>query len=179
MSNKPSYAVVASSPTKNVPGQAGHGPAEGSSGSRQDAPPPYSAPHHPTQPHQTLLPPQTQSYQGQVEQGYTGQATGAGWSQPPPGVARSRALRRFWVAFFYAWAIWILVGLLIGGGISDVNNTPHRHGHWDKHGDWRDDRPIGTYGSVGGGVGAGEDHAQLSVVDSLDSEIVEQVWVRQ
>jgi hypothetical protein len=34
-----------------------------------------------------------------------------------------------------------MASLLIGGGISDVeNNPPGRSGHWDKHGKWHDDR---------------------------------------
>lgn len=29
---------------------------------------------------------------------------------------------------------------IIGGGVSDMSNEPvGRHGHWDKHGDWRND----------------------------------------
>ncbi|OCF38751.1 hypothetical protein I317_07456 [Kwoniella heveanensis CBS 569] len=170
MSNtKPTYAaIVNSDSTSAESGVAGAGstavkggsPATAASGGGagagpSDAPPPYSAPSHPaqhqrqTQPHQTILPPPRQPqvfYTGQhLEPGFVNGAGGAGagspWVQPPPHVAKSRAIRRFWGAFFWAWVIWILVGLLIGGGISDVNSAPpHRHGHWDKHGDWHDDR---------------------------------------
>jgi hypothetical protein len=42
-----------------------------------------------------------------------GQVT-TGWSAPPtPQVARSRAIRRFWMAFLYAWLIWVFVGYVI------------------------------------------------------------------
>ena len=42
--------------------------------------------------------------------------------------------------------------LIIGGGISDVQNAPMgRHGHWDKHGQWKADKTY-TYISDDGKV---------------------------
>ncbi|WWD21196.1 hypothetical protein CI109_105680 [Kwoniella shandongensis] len=139
MSNKPSYAAVAApgptpaaasapAPGKNAGGQASQsGPS--------DAPPPYSAPSasHQTFPHQTILPQQANpSLESANEEGI--------WIQPTAAVARSRALKRFWLAFLWAWLIWIAIGLIIGGGVSDVETNPSgRHGHWDKHGEWHND----------------------------------------
>ncbi|WVW79611.1 hypothetical protein I302_101580 [Kwoniella bestiolae CBS 10118] len=140
MSNKPSYAaIVSNSSTKSngqgsIPQSAGAGAGVGPS----DAPPPYTEPHIP---HQTLLPP-PQQQQRQYPQDVESNQTSNGWTPPPSyAVARSRALKRFWTAFFWAWLIWIFVGLLIGGGVSDISNDRSRghHGHWDKHGDWHDD----------------------------------------
>ncbi|WVF65303.1 hypothetical protein IAT40_000027 [Kwoniella sp. CBS 6097] len=175
MSNKPTYAAIvhnnsssgggggvksdssaAVGATSGFGSGSGGGVGPGSGAGPSDAPPPYSAPTHPAQPHQTILPPPTpQQQQHRVSyyrHGHADEAalvSGQGWVQPPANVAKSRALRRFWVAFFWAWVIWVLVGLLIGGGISDVNGAPpHRHGHWDKHGDWHGD-------SVNDGVNQG------------------------
>ncbi|KAK1922809.1 hypothetical protein DB88DRAFT_496340 [Papiliotrema laurentii] len=140
--SKPSYAAVAASPPKDS-----HQP---------DAPPPYSGPstlhphagqaqhphpgqhaqHHPSyQTGHVYLPGQAESQGFNPHQAWT----------PPPSleVARSRALRRFWVAFFWAWAIWILIGLMIGGGVSDIEHEPMgRHGHWGKHGRWHEDSAV-------------------------------------
>lgn len=33
-----------------------------------------------------------------------------------------------------------ILSFIIGGGVSDMKGAPMgRHGHWDKHGDWRND----------------------------------------
>lgn len=29
--------------------------------------------------------------------------------------------------------------MVIGGGVSDIEDSPGGHGHWDKHGRWRED----------------------------------------
>ncbi|WWC90974.1 uncharacterized protein L201_005913 [Kwoniella dendrophila CBS 6074] len=148
MSNKPTYAAIVNSdtPTKSSNSNSGIG---SSGAGPSDAPPPYTAPSHNAQiPHQTILPPSDQqqqqqqlqrSYQNDVESSHHNQN---GWTPPPSyAVARSRALKRFWLAFFWAWLIWIFIGLLIGGGVSDISNDNSRghHGHWDKHGEWHDD----------------------------------------
>jgi hypothetical protein len=41
--------------------------------------------------------------------------------------------------------------LIIGGGVSDIEGTPRGgHGHWDKHGEWREGDWFGsTRGVVG------------------------------
>ncbi|KAK8844144.1 hypothetical protein IAR55_006938 [Kwoniella newhampshirensis] len=137
MSNKPSYAAVAAPGTVKSSGPSGP-PAP------SDAPPPYSEPsasHQPhyTIPHQTILPQQAHpALESGVGAGSSGETEQ--WIQPTAAVAKSRALKRFWLAFFWAWMIWILVGLIIGGGVSDVESNPTgRHGHWDKHGEWHGD----------------------------------------
>ncbi|ORY28831.1 hypothetical protein BCR39DRAFT_505773 [Naematelia encephala] len=133
--SKPSYAAVVAAPGK--PSGSDVTPAQNNG----EAPPPFAdTPGPSSAPHQTLLPPQHHP-ETQAQLGWT----------PPASmqVARARALRRFWVAFFWAWAIWILIGLIIGGGVNDVNSEPvGRHGHWDRNGDWHDDRQ-GV--SIGGG----------------------------
>ncbi|WRT69309.1 uncharacterized protein IL334_006293 [Kwoniella shivajii] len=142
MSNKPSYAaIVSNSPPKSSAIISG----ASTTGGPSDAPPPYSEPnqHHNPIPHQTVLPPPTQHQQrNDIESASHGHGT-VGWSPPPSyAVARSRALRRFWLAFLWAWLIWIFVGLLIGGGVSDISNdpSPGHHGHWDKNGEWHNDK---------------------------------------
>ncbi|KAK4685556.1 hypothetical protein P7C73_g4591, partial [Tremellales sp. Uapishka_1] len=129
---KPSYAAVAASHQ-----------AEPSASSSTDAPPPYTAPpaEHGQNPHQTLLPPQNN---GQAEEGYMVSFHNT-WTPPPnDAVAKARALRRFWGAVVWAFAIWFLLGLLLGGGISDAAQNPSgRKGHWNKHGEWKgDDRVV-------------------------------------
>ncbi|WVQ92979.1 hypothetical protein IAU59_000041 [Kwoniella sp. CBS 9459] len=197
MSNKPTYAAIVNhaTPDSGVSAQApasAPAPALGAKGDQavalgaasssvtgagpSDAPPPYSAPSHPAapqnQPHQTILPPPQHYQQHHLdpESGLVSQEQQQqGWVQPPANVAKSRALRRFWGAFFWAWVIWILVGMLIGGGISDVNSAPpHRHGHWDKHGDWHGDNvDVGVSASGGGGGGIGGDHGAYMSTPTL------------
>ena len=90
-----------------------------------------------------------------------------GWTAPPtPQVAKARAIRRFWVSFMWAWLIWIAFGyvpplidsivtdvrFIVGGGVADVGNEPvGRHGHWDKHGEWRGDSVGYSWFGYGGG----------------------------
>jgi len=114
----------------------------GPSGSQPPAPQPVPVPH---------------AHQNHLESGPPvgghGQIT-TGWTPPPtPQVAKARAIRRFWVSFMWAWLIWVAFGyvvfhdndgfiaddrFIVGGGVADVGNEPMgRHGHWDKHGEWR------------------------------------------
>ncbi|CAD6567166.1 MAG: hypothetical protein TREMPRED_003355 [Tremellales sp. Tagirdzhanova-0007] len=126
--------VIAATPAKQSSEQGGSGQGDA-------PPPPYSEPS--ALPHQTQLPPQTLQIQypspDQLESSPLTRADG--WIPPPSlAVARSRAIRRFWMAFFWAWLVWICIGMVIGGGVSDVGSNPvGRHGHWDKNGRWRED----------------------------------------
>ncbi|WVN87823.1 uncharacterized protein L203_103018 [Cryptococcus depauperatus CBS 7841] len=150
MSNKPSYAAVTASSPKHDLGQQQESPGS-STAKPSDAPPPYdgpvgaSKPPHGNMPDNPMHQQQQQqgfishphSHPGQVEQcpAFQGQ-----WIPPSESVAKSRALRRFWSAFIWGWVIWIAIGLLIGGGFSDMEHNPlGRHGHWDKHGEWHND----------------------------------------
>ncbi|KAL7421015.1 hypothetical protein Q5752_003899 [Cryptotrichosporon argae] len=48
--------------------------------------------------------------------------------------ARGAALRRFWGAVGVAWLVWLMAGLVLGGGIADASRArvPHKHRHdWD------------------------------------------------
>lgn len=41
---------------------------------------------------------------------------------------------------------------IVGGGVADVGNEPvGRHGHWDKHGEWRGDAVGYSWFGYGGG----------------------------
>ncbi|OCF78876.1 hypothetical protein I204_00820 [Kwoniella mangroviensis CBS 8886] len=157
MSNKPSYAAIVSNSPPKSDRQGPQGGVEGA-GARagpSDAPPPYTEPGHPhpssSIPHQTILPSPPAQQQRYIQDVESHQSS-SGWTPPPSyAVARSRALKRFWMAFFWAWLIWIFVGLLIGGGVSDISNDRSRghHGHWDKHGDWHDDNGKVYFEDVG------------------------------
>ncbi|WVQ81337.1 hypothetical protein IAT38_003460 [Cryptococcus sp. DSM 104549] len=163
MSGKPSYAAVAAaSPTKQTDeqqpeeSQTTAADNEGHAAGPSDAPPPYTNippkipppmpcnmpvnPAYRQAPHAQGQHFHNQHYRSAEHHGLP--PLGAeGWVQPPPDVAKARAQRRFWGAFFWAWVIWLLLGMMIGGGVSDVeNNPPGRHGHWDKHGEWHDDK---------------------------------------
>ncbi|EIW67115.1 hypothetical protein M231_03750 [Tremella mesenterica] len=113
-----------------------------SSSEQGDAPPPYSGPSQPIYPaptahHPPLGPSSASAAEAGVPEG--------GWEAHNMRMARSRAIRRFWGAMFWAWVIWILVGFIIGGGVSDVSSAPMgRHGHWDNDGHWVPD-PVYTY----------------------------------
>lgn len=140
MSNKPTYAAVVSSPPKDTPLTPQH-EGEGPSGS-SDAPPPCmssgspcplfslqgwhglsywllvvsddghqpkSQPTIPSQNHPSIH--QHINNANAAEQG--GLIAGE-WVPPPPQVAKSRALRRFWGAFFWGWVIWIVIGWVFG-----------------------------------------------------------------
>ncbi|GFZ47054.1 hypothetical protein JCM24511_04795 [Saitozyma sp. JCM 24511] len=154
--NKPTYAAVAAKspdahdehehlaeapPSYDASVAKVQVPDTGSSSTSAGGPPPsgpqivyhvvpqghHVHPHHHHHADQPSMP-------GQAEQGGL-------VGRPSPEVARARAMRRFWSAFFVAWAIWIFLGLLIGGGASDVSrNPPGRHGHWDNNGEWHEDR---------------------------------------
>lgn len=132
MSNKGTYAAVVANGSSSKPDDP---PVE--------APPPYSGPSQP-QP-QTHVPASLPRPADTESAGLISEVTRL-------QQARSRALRRFWGAMLWAWIIWILAGLIIGGGISDVQNAPvGRHGHWDKHGRWKADKTY-TYISDDGKV---------------------------
>ncbi|ORX39364.1 hypothetical protein BD324DRAFT_619399 [Kockovaella imperatae] len=97
-----------------------------------EAPPPYSGPSQvstrPLQP-------------SQLESQPVAHASHEHWI-PPANLAqaRSRAMRRFWMAFFWAWVIYVGLAVILGGGMSDMRHAPMgRHGHWDKHGKWHED----------------------------------------
>lgn len=46
-----------------------------------------------------------------------------GWAPPPtPQVARSRAIRRFWISFAYAWLIYVFVGYVLSRLLSPVHH---------------------------------------------------------
>lgn len=136
MSNKPTYAAVVSSPPKDThfaPQNEGEGPS-GSS----DAPPPCMSSRFPLssfslqgwyglsywrlvtsddghQPKsQPTITPQNQSlihqHPNNANAAEQGGLTAGEWVPPPPHVAKSRALRRFWGAFFWGWVIWIVIG---------------------------------------------------------------------
>ncbi|WWC63779.1 uncharacterized protein I303_106384 [Kwoniella dejecticola CBS 10117] len=162
MSNKPTYAAIVNphtdtSSTSNSKGNGNSGISSSvnTTGGPSDAPPPYTEPSHNQNPgaipHQTILPPPPQ-HQRDLESASASASARAtnGWTPPASyAVARSRALKRFWSAFLWAWLIWIGIGLLIGGGVSDISNDESRghHGHWDKHGDWHNDKGGVYFGS--------------------------------
>ncbi|ODN97314.1 hypothetical protein L198_03877 [Cryptococcus wingfieldii CBS 7118] len=97
--------------------------------------------HSTNKPQPQAMPPQRQPQQHPTQSAHPEQGPVAHgeWVQPPDHVVRSRALRRFWTAFFWAWLIWTVIGLIIGGGVSDVENNRH----WHKHQKW--DKPPGSY----------------------------------
>ncbi|TYJ59093.1 hypothetical protein B9479_000082 [Cryptococcus floricola] len=97
--------------------------------------------HSTNKPQPQAMPPQRQLQQHPTQSAHPEQGPVAHgeWVQPPDHVVRSRALRRFWTAFFWAWLIWTVIGLIIGGGVSDVENNRH----WHKHQKW--DKPPGSY----------------------------------
>lgn len=73
--------------------------------------------------------------------------TAGEWVPPPPHVAKSRALRRFWGAFFWGWVIWIVIGAVIGGGVADAeSNRPSKHqDRIGVHQEWVDEATIPGY----------------------------------
>ncbi|WWC72866.1 uncharacterized protein I206_106830 [Kwoniella pini CBS 10737] len=149
MSNKPTYAAIVNPNTASKSGESGNGRI-GSSSGPSDAPPPYTEPSHNQIPHQTILPPSSSHQQQGQSWDIESARLSNGWTPPPSyAVARSRALKRFWSAFFWAWLIWICIGLLIGGGVSDISHDESRghHGHWDKNGDWHNDKGGVSFGN--------------------------------
>lgn len=81
----------------------------------------------PSIPHQTILPPQPQAEPFQSSSAESHLLPDAnGWTPPPSmAVARSRAIRRFWVAFFWAWFIWIAVGYVFFSPSSLLHSNYH------------------------------------------------------
>lgn len=69
------------------------------------------------------------------------------------------------------------VRLIIGGGVSDMERAPAgRHGHWDKHGRWREDS--GGWLRLGTGAASGtveDDWASRSLGESGEEVLVTSV----
>ncbi|OWZ39002.1 hypothetical protein J010_04120 [Cryptococcus neoformans] len=148
MSNKPTYAAVVSSPPKDTPLTPQH-EGEGPSGS-SDAPPPYDGHQPKSQPRPTIPSQNHPSIHQHINNANAAEQGGliAGeWVPPPPQVAKSRALRRFWGAFFWGWVIWIVIGAIIGGGVADAeSNRPSKHqDRIGAHQGWMDEAIVPGY----------------------------------
>ncbi|KIR63972.1 hypothetical protein I314_02755 [Cryptococcus bacillisporus CA1873] len=145
--NKLTYAAVVSSPPKDTHIAPQH-EDEGPSGS-SDAPPPYDGHRPKSQPAivSQNQPPTEYQHPNNVNAAEQGGLTAGECVPPPPHVAKSRALRRFWGAFFWGWVIWIVVGGIIGGGVADAeSNRPSKHrDHVDVHQEWMDEPIIPGY----------------------------------